>query len=659
MLGKLAVRNTKRSIKDYLIYLITITISFSLILAFNLIASSDKVVELSTGMGSFKTVLTFINAVIVFVVCFLINYTTRFMFEKRSKELGTYMLLGIKKKKVAHLLVTENILLGFLAFVLSIPLGFLFSQFVSLVIVKMLGIPEVIFISLNLISIELLAIYFMAIYVLVLLNLLRRIRKMTVHDFLYFDKQNEKKMFRSSKRRNIIFVISLLLGIASLVFWHTRFNFENYSTSENISYLTICICVLIISIYGISATCADMLLSVLLKSKKLKYKSDNLFVARTFASKARTMGFTFGTLSMLILLSLLCLNFSSINKGVYQSTIERSSPYDISIYEVKKPFSDFSEYLDYIDDEYTISNSLEYDIYKEPNHQIQNFFQVEFYDFDAILKLSDYNKMLELRGLDTAQLKENEYLIITDKQYLHKVENNNEIKVLQLSNGEKLNLKEIDTQTYWYAMCNSGRFTVVVPDVYTQDLEIAERHLIVDTKEDTTADYEQQFLKDMEDKFIEVNENGEDVLQSYRINMRGTTVEEQNSMTAMIASICLYIAFVLISAVGTILAVQSLSDSTKYKYRYSTLRRIGVNDKSLFRTIKKQLLILFGVPTVYSIICGFFMVVSMNNIFQILLQSKYSYLAYFIGSLLIFFFIYGIYWIATYIGFKRNINEES
>ena len=109
MLGKLAYRNTKRNIKDYLIYLITITISFSLILAFNLIASSDKVVELSTGMGSFKTVLTFINAVIVFVVCFLINYTTRFMFEKRSKELGTYMLLGIKKKKVAHLLVTENI----------------------------------------------------------------------------------------------------------------------------------------------------------------------------------------------------------------------------------------------------------------------------------------------------------------------------------------------------------------------------------------------------------------------------------------------------------------------------------------------------------------------------------------------------------------------
>ena len=103
MLGKLAVRNTKRNLKDYLIYLITITISFSLILAFNLIASSDEVVKLSSGMDSFKNVLTFVNIIIVFVVCFLINYTTRFMFEKRSKEFGTYMLLGIKKKEVARL----------------------------------------------------------------------------------------------------------------------------------------------------------------------------------------------------------------------------------------------------------------------------------------------------------------------------------------------------------------------------------------------------------------------------------------------------------------------------------------------------------------------------------------------------------------------------
>lgn len=172
MLGKLAYRNTKRNIKDYLIYLITVTASVSLIFAFNLVASSDEIVKLCSSMDAFKNSLFAVNILIIFVICFLINYTTKFMFEKRSKELGTYMLLGIKKKEIAHLVIIENILLGILAFVLAIPIGFLFSQFVSLVIVNLLGIPKTLFISLNFVSIGLLIICFLTIYVLVLLNLL-------------------------------------------------------------------------------------------------------------------------------------------------------------------------------------------------------------------------------------------------------------------------------------------------------------------------------------------------------------------------------------------------------------------------------------------------------------------------------------------------------
>ena len=614
MLGKLALRNTKRNLKDYLIYLITITISFSLILAFNLIVSSEEVVKLSSGMDSFKNVLTFVNIVIVFVVCFLINYTTRFMFEKRSKELGTYMLLGIKKKEIARLLVLENILLGFLAFVLSIPLGFLFSQFVSLVIVKMLGIPEVIFISLNLISIGLLAIYFLVIYVLVLLNLLRRIRNMTVHDFLYFDKQNEKKMFRNDKKRNVIFMVSAILGIFSLLLWNSRCSFENFSDESTMTYLMICVIMLIISIYGISATCADMLLSILLKSKKMKYQKDNLFVTRTFASKARTMNFTFGTLSMLILLSMLCLNFSSINKGVYKSSIEQTAPYDVHVFDPKQPFDDFNKYVAVIDEDYTINKTFEYNVYKDSNHQLQSLYGDEqFYKFDPVMKLSDYNTLLKLRGMDTIELKENEYFLLTDSQSLYIVEDNNDIKNLKISNRD-LHLKGIDTKSFWLSMTSRGRFIAVIPDEYVEGLEILEEHLIVDTKEETTA---------------------------------------------IMASICLYIAFILISAVGTILAIQSLSDSTKYKYRYQTLQRLGVNDKSLFKTIRKQLLILFGVPVVYSILASFCMLASLNNVYKVLLANEFIYLFYFIGGLAIFFFVYGIYWIATYIGFKRNINEES
>ena len=226
MLGKLAYRNTKRNIKDYLIYLITVTASFSLIFAFNLVASSDEIVKLCSSMDAFKNSLFAVNILIIFVICFLINYTTKFMFEKRSKELGTYMLLGIKKKEIAHLVIIENILLGILAFVLAIPIGFLFSQFVSLVIVNLLGIPKTLFISLNFVSIGLLIIYFLTIYVLVLLNLLRRISKMTIRDFLYFDKQNERKCSVTVKKK-CHFVLSIILGAISLFLWNSRCTMDN------------------------------------------------------------------------------------------------------------------------------------------------------------------------------------------------------------------------------------------------------------------------------------------------------------------------------------------------------------------------------------------------------------------------------------------------
>ena len=194
MLNKLAFRNVKRSIKDYIIYLITITISFSLIFALNLISSSEAVVELSKGLDTFAYVLYFINAIVIFVICFLINYTTKFMFEKRSKEFGMYMLLGIKKKKISQMFLIENLLIGLLSLVLAIPIGFIVSQFMSMVIVSILGLPQAIFIELNMMSILLLLLYFAIIYVLVLFRANHRMKKINIHDLLYLEKQNEQKI---------------------------------------------------------------------------------------------------------------------------------------------------------------------------------------------------------------------------------------------------------------------------------------------------------------------------------------------------------------------------------------------------------------------------------------------------------------------------------
>ena len=239
MLSKLAFRNVKRSIKDYIIYLITITISFSLIFALNLVSSSEAVIELSKGLDTFAYLLYGINAIVILVISYLINYTTKFMFQKRSKEFGMYMLLGIKKKKITKMFLLENLLIGLIALVIAIPIGFIASQFMSMIIVSLLGLPQAIFIELNLASIGLLVLYFAIIYILVLFRANRRMKKINIHELLYLEKQNEEKIMKKKKHRTIIFIVSVILGILGLFIWNSQFKLEQMSNQTAPNYLAL------------------------------------------------------------------------------------------------------------------------------------------------------------------------------------------------------------------------------------------------------------------------------------------------------------------------------------------------------------------------------------------------------------------------------------
>ena len=76
---------------------------------------------------------------IVLIVAWLVNYMIRFMLEKRSQEFGIYLLLGMKKKKIASLYMRENLLMGTGAFFLGMLLGGLcFQQIIMSVLYSMI-----------------------------------------------------------------------------------------------------------------------------------------------------------------------------------------------------------------------------------------------------------------------------------------------------------------------------------------------------------------------------------------------------------------------------------------------------------------------------------------------------------------------------------------
>ena len=656
MLSKLALRNVKRSSRDYIIYLITITIAFSLMFAMNLVSWSDAIVEIYDTMNdSFKNVVIFINVIVVFVICFLINYTTRFMFEKRSKEFGTYMLLGIKKKKISRLFLLENILFGIIALILSIPIGFVFSQFISLFLVKVMELPQAIFIEFNFMSVVLLLLYFLLIYLFVLFLAYRRIKKISIYNLLYLEKQNEEKVIKTKKRRNLLFIISILIGIGSFIFLNSTFTNDVIMDQSILTYAIIGIFLFIISIYGVMFSLSDFLLSIVLKSKKIKYSKDNLFVARTFSSKARTMGMTLGTLGVLIMFTLLFLNFSSLNKASYDYINEVTSPFDVSaFFETEEPIS---KVYNAVSENYEIIDSVRYNVYMDTNSNIEKLLPAYDYTsepYDKLIKVSDYNHLLKMKGKSEVTLNNDEYILVYDTKETSLADENS-IKTITLSNGITLNQKSATTELYFLGLTNAD-YAIVVPDDVVNGLGIYEYFISIDTKEETTSELEKILVEALRSDLCEKDETGQEFCSTYRLNIRGTTLEEGNVSSAIVTAISVYMSFIFSAIVGTILAIQTLSDSAKYNYRYTVLKRLGVKDEKLYKTIRKQLYVLFGVPAIYPIIISFVIVYLLNRVYKSILPSPTFYLSCFGISILIFIIVYVIYFIATYFGFKRNID---
>lgn len=658
MLSKLALRNVKRSSRDYIIYLITITIAFSLMFAMNLVSWSDAIVEIYDTMNdSFKNIVIFINVIVVFVICFLINYTTRFMFSKRSKEFGTYMLLGIKKKKISRLFLLENILFGIMALIFSIPIGFIFSQFISLFLVKVMELPQSIFIEFNFMSVILLLLYFFLIYFFVLLLAYRRMKKINIYNLLYLEKQNEEKVTKTKRSRNLLFVVSVLIGAGAYVFLNSTFTNDIIMNQSLLTYAIIGILLFIISIYGVMFSLSDFLLSVVLKNKKIKYSKDNLFVARTFSSKARTMGMTLGTLGVLIMFTLLFLNFSSLNKASYDYINETTSPFDVSaFFETEEPLS---KVYNTVSKNYEIVDSVKYNVYMDKNSNIEKLLPAYDYKsepYDKIIKISDYNHLLKMKGKNEIALSNDEYILVYDVGETS-LANENSIKTITLSNGITLKQKSATTELYFSGLTNAD-YAIVVPDEAVNRLDIYEYFISIDTKEETTSELEKSLVEDLQSDLCEKDEEGREFCYTYRINIRGTTLEEGNISSAIVTAISVYMSFIFSAIVGTILAIQTLSDSAKYKYRYTVLKRLGVKDANLYKTIRKQLYILFGVPAIYPIMISFGFIYLLNRVYKAILPSPTFYLNCFGISILIFMMIYAIYFTATYFGFKRNIDKS-
>ena len=96
MYAKLAFKNIRRSLRDYIIYFVTITLTAALMYVFLALGFSQDIIAMSENMSMLTSGILILSVLIAFMTSFVIGYAIRFMLGQRKKELATYELMGMR-----------------------------------------------------------------------------------------------------------------------------------------------------------------------------------------------------------------------------------------------------------------------------------------------------------------------------------------------------------------------------------------------------------------------------------------------------------------------------------------------------------------------------------------------------------------------------------
>lgn len=660
MFAKLARRNIRRSARDYLIYFVTVTLAIALMFAFNSILFSDDIQQLSAAIKSMNSVVVIVSVIVVFVVGWLINYITRFTLQKRSREFGTYLILGMEKRALSKMFLLENLVIGAVSFVAGIALGTLLFQIFSAVIFNVFGAPYQIALVFSWKPALLTFAYFIAVYLFSLLRSNRTLRKLKVRDLLDADHRNEKLRLRGGRGLLAVFGCSLLCLAGCLIFVVLFFKTAVDGSSVSMLYLLLGVLLLIAFLYLFYIGLCSFLLFLYQRSGTWKYKKSRLFLVRQTTSKINSNGALMGTLALLLTLTFLSLSTGVLLNGISQSTIAKNAAFDMSIL-VEDPTVDFTRQIQLAGEYSEVQDAVTYRLYRTGGEEFRrqlegSQFAASWFGSDLAIRLSDYNRLREQLGHKPAAMSPAGYFLHADREFVADTltEYAEQLGGIQVG-GEQLRYSGTYQEDFSEGSTNGFYFLLVLPDEVCSRLQPYSSNLALKTEDGVPAEaYER-----MKSLAYSSDAQGTQIVSEWgMVIIQKQDFEQSKSVFTIFSFLSFYLGLVFICVSATILAVQQLSDSAKYRYRFVLLQKLGLSRKEVNKLVLKQLAVYFGLPAACPVVLSTLLLTIANQSLWPMLPGRYIIFSYLLLIFCLFAVVYACYFLACYTGFKQNISSK-
>lgn len=336
MLCKLAWGNVRRAGRDYLVYLLTLTLGVTVFYAFNTISMQVDIAGideegLAQVMGSMLGDLTYFLAG---VMAFLMVYANNFIMKRRKKEFGLYQVLGMGRGRVATIMALETVIVSVVAFVAGIVLGVGLSQLMTFFTASLFKTQIAnfhFFFSVHAFNLTLACMLVM--FVLTLLLNLRAVRRTKLIELMGAERRNESIKTRNPWIAIAIFAVgAVLVGVAYYRLLRDGFPLTatDSKLQEAMNQFGITTAMVTVGTFALFWGLSGMLIKLLQSLRGVYWRGLNMFTVRQLAAKVNTVCFSMGVIAMLLFLAMTSVTCGMSIANVMNENLERYNPVDVS-----------------------------------------------------------------------------------------------------------------------------------------------------------------------------------------------------------------------------------------------------------------------------------------------------------------------------------------
>ena len=670
MYSKIALNSVKKSFKDYTIYFLTLTFAVCIFYSFNSIESQKAMLDLKVKkkayMKLFSSVISIASVFVSFILGDLIIYANNFLIKKRKKEMGIYITLGMPKRKVSNILLLETVLIGIISLGIGLILGVVLSQGLSILTAKLfMGSMTSYQFAFSINAVLKTILYFGIIFLLVMIFNTVIISKYKLIDLLNASKKNEKIKMRNPVISSIIFCLAVIFIVVAYIFVN-KSGLDIQST-----YFELSIVLGVIGTFLFFFGLSGIVLYVIQRSKNIYLKNLNIFIVRQISSKFNTNFLSMSLICLMLFITTVMLSSGLGFKNTMEQGVKKNTPFDasIEIYYSSDSVSQANELTQVVNNQLSKYTNKSYIAQYQLNdvsmrkmllpyvpNTMKKAIDNSYNDYCMAVSISQYNKMRELEGQKPINLANNDVLVLSNVQKFEGpindfIKNNGKIDI----NGTEYkvqNNKAIEDSLYSSGMA-INTITLVVPDKIVQNLIPYTGYININyTGSNTEKKTQESNIEAIFDKLNREKPDGY-IGNGYT---RTQLYEQSLGLSAIVIYLSIYLGIVFLIASAAVLALQQLSEASDSINRYKALRKIGVTDKMINKSIFIQTLIYFGAPLALAIAHSIVAIYVVNDFISALGSTNII-----ISALIILVFIlliYSGYFYATYTSYKRIIKNN-